>query len=96
MPCTLLKMAFTLQAFLLLLVCFGSIKSFGVVRRLFFFFFFLRVRDEVRANVCYSDGLMKVDYNDKNLQALFVTMEIAFHLDNKEKLLQNFHSFHIR
>ena len=95
MPCTLLKMAFTLQAFLVLLVCFGSIKSFGVVRRLFFFFF-LWVRDVVRANVCYSDGLMKVDYNDQNLQALFVTMETAFHLDNKEKLLQNFHSLHIR
>ena len=62
----------------------------------FFFFFFLWVWDEVRANVCYSDGLMKVDYNDQNLQALFVTMENAFHLDSKEKLLQNFHNFHIR
>ena len=80
------------RVFFLHLVCFGSIKSFGVVRRLFFF---LRVRDDVWSDVCYSHGLMKVDYNDQYLQVLFVAMEIAFHLDSK-KLLQNFHNFHIR
>lgn len=53
----------------------------------------MRVRDEVRANVCYSHGLVKVDYSDQNLQAVFVAMEIAFHLVVRRSCYRTFTIF---
>lgn len=82
-------MAFTLQAFLSSsFSLFWFYQVIGVIRRLYFF----EGEDEVRANVCYSHGLVKVDYSDQNFTGCFCCYGNCLSFGSK-KLLQELSQF---